>query len=67
MPPFMSLAPQLSSVSTALSELTARIAELGEELSGERRDDLAGALFEIERSLTTAGRRLEQLVADLRR
>ena len=62
----MSLGPQLSSVSTALSELTSRIAELGEELSGERRDDLASALFEIERSLTTAGRRLDQLVSDLR-
>ena len=62
----MSLGPQLSSVSTALSELTSRIAELGEELSGDQRDDVASALFEIERSLATAGRRLEQLVTDLR-
>lgn len=62
----MSLEPQLSSVSTALTELTARIASLGEELSGHQRDDVASALFEIERSLATAGRRLDQLVTDLR-
>ena len=62
----MSLAPQLSSVSTALNELTARVSSLADELSGEHREDVANALFEIERSLATAGRRLDQLVLDLR-
>jgi hypothetical protein len=62
----MSLAPQLSSVSTALTELTARLGALAEELSADHRDDVAGALFEIERSLATAGRRLERLLVDLR-
>ena len=62
----MSLVPQLSSVSTALSELTTRVSSLADELSGERREDVANALFEIERSLATANRRLEQLVSDLR-
>lgn len=66
MPRFMSLAPQLSSVSTALAELTDRVSGLAETLSGAERDDVATSLFEIERSLRTAARRLDQLVSDLR-
>ena len=62
----MSLSPQLSSVSTALAELTDRVSGLAEELSGSHRDDVATSLFEIERSLRTAARRLDQLVSDLR-
>ena len=61
----MTLAPQLSSVSTALGELTERLGDLAEELSGSERDDIAVALFEVERSLNTAGRRLHQLVAEI--
>ena len=59
------LSPQLSSVSTALNDLTTRVAELAESLSGSQREDVANALFEVERSLTTAARRLDQLVVDL--
>ena len=62
----MSLSPQLSSVSTALAELTDRVSGMAEDLSGSERDDVATSLFEIERSLRTAARRLDQLVADLR-
>jgi DNA/RNA-binding domain of Phe-tRNA-synthetase-like protein len=62
----MSISPQLSSVSTALTELTKRIASLAESLSGSERDDVAGALFEVERSLKTASRRLDKVVSDLR-
>lgn len=62
----MSLGPQLSSVNTALVDLTERVAEMAESLSGSDRDDVANELFEIERSLSTAGRRLEQLVNELR-
>ena len=61
----MSLGPQLSSVSSQLVALTERVAELAEKLSGSERDDVANALFEIERSLSTAGRRLDQLVSVL--
>jgi hypothetical protein len=61
----MSLGPQLSSVNTQLFDLTERVAEMAELLSGSDRDDVANVLFEIERSLSTAGRRLEQLVSDL--
>ena len=62
----MSLSPQLSSVSTALAELTERVSGMAENLSGSERDDVATSLFEIERSLRTAARRLDQLVSDLR-
>ena len=61
----MTLGPQLSSVSTALLDLTDRIATMAESLSGSDRNDVASVLFEVERSLSTAGRRLDQLVADL--
>ena len=61
----MSLGPQLSSVNTQLVDLTERVAEMAELLSGSDRDDVANVLFEIERSLSTAGRRLEQLVSEL--
>jgi len=63
----MTIGPQLSSVSTALVDLTDRVAKLAESLSGSDRDDVASVLFEVERSLSTAGRRLDQLVADLGR
>lgn len=60
------MSPQLSSVHTALDELTTRVAEMAESLSGSDRDDVATSLFEIERSLRTAGRRLEHLLNALR-
>ena len=62
----MSLSPQLSSVSTALTDLTKRVAVMAESLSGSERDDVAGALFEVERSMKTAGRRLDKILSDLR-
>lgn len=62
----LSITPQLSSVSTALSELTERVTALAESLSSSQREDLAAALYEVERALTSAGRRLDQVVAELR-
>jgi hypothetical protein len=58
--------PQLSTASTALQELTARITDLATEAAQERREDVAGVLYEVERSLRAAARRLEQLVTELR-
>ena len=58
--------PQLSSVATALAELTGRITELAAELSGRQRDDVAAELFEVERALQAASRRLEKVVDHLR-
>ena len=62
----MTSAPELSSVATALSELTTRVAELAESLAHEAREDLATALYEVERSLGAAARRLESMVDELR-
>lgn len=58
----MSAGPQLSSVATALAELTHRVTEMAETLAGAQRDDLANELFEVERSLHTASRRLAKVV-----
>ena len=62
----MSTGPELSSVATALGELTSRVGELAESLAGDARDDLATSLYEVERSLGVAARRLESMVDDLR-
>jgi hypothetical protein len=61
----MSLGPELSSVRTALTDLTERIAGMAESLSGTERDDVAIALYEVERSLGAASRRLEQVMDQL--
>jgi hypothetical protein len=61
----MSIGPQLSSVHSSLTELTRRVVELAESQSGGNRDDVASALFEVERALNTANRRLERLVNQL--
>jgi hypothetical protein len=62
----MAAAAELSSVATALGELTTRVADLAEGLSAESRDDLSTALYEVERSLGAAARRLEAMVDELR-
>jgi hypothetical protein len=56
---------QLSSVATGLAELTARVTEIAEALTQTDRDDLAAELFEAERSLLAAGRRLTKVVDHL--
>lgn len=62
----MSSAASLSSVATALTELTARVSAIADDLLEANRDDLAGVLYEVERSLGTASRRLDQVLDDLR-
>jgi len=61
----MSTASQLSSMSTSLTELTERLSRLAEQLEGTEQSDVATALYEVERSLEMASRRLEQVVNDL--
>jgi hypothetical protein len=58
---------ELSSLATALSDLTRRIAALAERAAASHDDETAGELFAVERSLTAAGRRVERLVAGSRR
>lgn len=62
----MSAGPELSSINTALNTLTDRITGMAESMSGTERDDLAKALFEVERSLVAAQRRLDLVVGQLR-
>lgn len=52
---------ELSSLSTALDDLTRRVSDLAEGLANEQQD-LAIELFEVERSLNGARRRLQKVV-----
>ncbi|HVM53119.1 MAG TPA: hypothetical protein VM262_07975 [Acidimicrobiales bacterium] len=58
----MAAGPELSSISSDLEGLTKRIAAMAESFSGTERDDLASALFDVERGLIGSRRRLEQVV-----
>lgn len=56
---------QLSSLSTALEDLTRRITRLADGYQGSPREDIAADLYDVERNLQAAQRRLEALVARL--
>jgi hypothetical protein len=56
----------LSALSTSLDELTARITAIADSYRGSPRTDVADALYEVERSLLTAGRKLDRLLRSLR-
>ncbi len=58
----MSTHAELSSVSSLLEELLARLDGIGESLNAAERDRLASDLFEVERTLGAARRRLVRLV-----
>jgi hypothetical protein len=53
---------ELSSLATALDELTGRVTAIADDLSGSRRDDVAIELFEVERALMGARRRLARIL-----
>jgi hypothetical protein len=53
---------ELSSAATVLDELRARIATIADGLTGAERDALVDGLFEVERHLGNAHRRLARLV-----
>jgi hypothetical protein len=57
---------ELSSQATALGDLSDRVGQLAERLASDAREDLATALYEVERSIGAATRRLESMVDDLR-
>jgi hypothetical protein len=58
-------AAQLSSISTALDELTTRIVSLADGYQESPREDIAADLYEVERNLQAATRRLKALLAKL--
>ena len=53
---------ELTSLSTSLEELARRLSGYAEEAAASKRDDLATELFEIERALLGASRRLTRLI-----
>jgi hypothetical protein len=56
---------ELSSLATALDELTGRLTGIADLLSGTEHDLVASELFEVERALGAAQRRLGRLVERL--
>lgn len=54
---------ELSSVTTALEDLTRRITEMADGYATGRREDLATELYAVERQLRNATRRLAKVVA----
>jgi hypothetical protein len=52
---------ELSSVATALDELTRRVVSAADQAASDHEDDVAAELFAVERALKGAGRRLERL------
>ena len=59
-------AAELSSIDTAVGELSNRISRAADELMGTPREDVGVELYEVERSLRMARRRLEQATDALR-
>ena len=66
-PPATIPAPELSSMATALEELTKRVTAVAEGLANTQADWVAQDLFAVERSLGAASRRLATLNERLRR
>jgi hypothetical protein len=54
----MSARAELSSVATSLDELLGRISRIADGLSGDEKEIVGTDLFEVERSLRAARRRL---------
>ncbi len=58
---------ELSSIATALDDLTKRVTSHADAAHADKEDDIAQELFAIERSLNTANRRLMRLSGALQR
>ena len=57
---------ELSSLASALEELSRRITELADKVAGGELDAVANELYEVERSLIEGRRRLDRLLTLLR-
>ena len=60
-------AAELSSVATALEDLATRITGIADGYAADRRDDVAAELYEVERALVGARRRLARVVGEAER
>lgn len=57
---------ELSSLSTMLDDLVQRVVAVGDRLQADRREGTAAELFEVERSLLAAKRRLDKALRTTR-
>lgn len=53
-------AAELSSITTVLTDLQARVVDVADQWREIERDDVAGDLYEVERSLRSAQRRIRR-------
>ena len=60
-------AAELSSIGSVLDEMQTRVVEVADRWRAVERDDVAGDLYEVERSLRTAQRRLRRAVQGFER
>jgi Mg2+ and Co2+ transporter CorA len=58
-------AAQLSSLATSLGDLVDRVSALAETFQASPREDVAADLYDVERNLQAAHRRLRALVTKL--
>jgi ElaB/YqjD/DUF883 family membrane-anchored ribosome-binding protein len=58
----MSALAELSSVATALDELLRRVSGIADEIAQSQQESLSSELYEVERTLSTAHRRLVKIV-----
>ena len=61
----ISPAPELSSITTALSDITRRVTTIAERSQGSDLDWLSSTLFDVERALIDATRRLSSATTAL--
>jgi len=57
---------ELSSVASVTTEMKARVTDVAERYQAVERMDIAGDLFEVERAMRTAERRLARVMRALR-
>ena len=56
------LGPQLSTIASSLDDLTHRITALADRRADDPDDDAASELYEVERALQHAQRRLQRVI-----
>lgn len=57
---------ELSALATSLDDLAARVTAAADRLKGTPRPDVADGLYEVERSLLSASRKLDQVLRSMR-
>lgn len=57
---------ELTALASSLDDLRGRITAVADRYRGTPRGDVAEGLYEVERSLTTAGRQMERVLRGMR-